>query len=193
VRKLEGRLRPSTSPPALAATSPVDAGVVELLRGRTGGPYRRGKHRGAVLYAGAVAIGEREYLWEMERPVPGLLAVSSDSIATILAALASAQRLQLLRALVGGPRSSRQLQQALGVPSPGHLYHHLKELLAAGIVEKRDRTAYQLPARCVVPLLAVVAATFDLGAGGRGPYKGTVPTRARTATGRGASHPSDRR
>ena len=153
---------PTSSVPAI---SPVDAGVVELLRGRHGGPYEDGKNRGAVLYAGAVSVGDREYLWEMERPVPGLLSLKPEVITPILSALASPQRLQLLRALLLGPKSSHELKEALGVSSAGQLYHHLKELVAAGIVEQRDRTAYQLAARHVVPLLAIMAAALDLGAG----------------------------
>ena len=163
VDALEARLAERESPAVpVPAISPADAGLVDLLRGRRGGPYEQGKRRGAVLYAGALEVEGREYLWEMERPLPGLLAVKAEAIAALLSSLASPQRLQLLRALLGGPKSSQELQEALGISSPGQLYHHLKELTAAGIVEQRDRSAYQLSARRVVPFLAIVAAALDL-------------------------------
>jgi ArsR family transcriptional regulator, arsenate/arsenite/antimonite-responsive transcriptional repressor len=163
--KRGGRTAPAPAAAGPGAGSGGNGGVVARLRDRRGGPYERGKNRGAVLYAGAVTVGEREYLWEVERPVPGLLALEPEVITPILAALASPQRLLLLRTLLAGPKSSHELQRALGVASAGQLYHHLKELLAVGIVDQRDRSAYQIAARHVVPVLAIMAAAFDLGAG----------------------------
>jgi DNA-binding transcriptional ArsR family regulator len=156
-----GEEGPPPAPPAELAG--VD--LIEALRGRRGPPYERGDRRGAVLYAGAVSIGGGEYLWQVERPAPGLLALKPERIAPVLASLSSPQRLSLLGALLAGPKSSQELQEVLGVSSPGPLYHHLKELLAAGIVEQRERSAYQIVARHVVPLLAIWAAAFDLSKG----------------------------
>lgn len=164
VEALEARLE---ARPALPALSPSDAGLVELLRTREGGPYERGGRRGAVVYAGAVEIAEREYLWEMERPAPGLMDVPDDEIAAILSVLASPQRLATLKALLSGPKSSNDLQTALGVSSPGQLYHHLDKLLAAGIVEQTRRSLYQIAARHVIPVLAVIAISVDLAAAPR--------------------------
>ena len=98
----------------------------------------------------------------MERGLPPLLATRSDRIAQTLAALGSEQRLTLLRALIAKPRSAQELQAALGATSPGPLYHHLKELVALGLVEQPERSEYRIRARYVVPLLAIVSAALDI-------------------------------
>ena len=68
----------------------------------------------------------------------------------------------VVRALVQGAHTSQELQAILGVSSPGQLYHHLKELLAVGIVTQTGRSHYEVAALQVVPLLAILAAAFDL-------------------------------
>ncbi|MBW2734497.1 MAG: winged helix-turn-helix transcriptional regulator [Deltaproteobacteria bacterium] len=161
VDALESKLEET---PALASISPVDLGILDALRARQGGPYEGKEVKGAVVYGGAVTFGEREYLWEMERPAPGLADVSMASISAVLSVLASPQRLSLIKTLLTGPKTSAELQQALSLSSPGQLYHHLKELLSIGIVEQKKRSAYEVAARHVVPFLAVLAATVDLGA-----------------------------
>ncbi|MBZ0236146.1 MAG: winged helix-turn-helix domain-containing protein, partial [Deltaproteobacteria bacterium] len=119
--------------------------------------------RGAVAYGGGLELDGREYLWQIERPVPGLLALDPDGYAHVLAALAHPHRWRLLVALVEAPRSAAELQQVIGSASPGPLYHHLRDLLALGIVVQRDRH-YTVPARHVVPLLTAIALAIDLGA-----------------------------
>ena len=160
VTTLEGKLETAPSVPAL---SPEDIALAETLRTRAGGPYEVEDMRGAVAYGGAIEIGEREYLFEVERPAPGLARLPMKRIASILGVLASPQRLTLLTALLPGPKSSNELQSALGVASPGQLYHHLKELLAAGIVEQNRRKQYRLAIRHLVPFMTVLAAAVDLG------------------------------
>ncbi len=68
----------------------------------------------------------------------------------------------MVRALLQQPRTSQDLQAILGVSSPGQLYHHLKELLAAGIVTQTSRSHYEIGERQVVPVLAALAAVSDL-------------------------------
>lgn len=149
-----------------AAATPSRAELLpgaQLSQQRAAEPEPAGP-RGAITYAGAVQLGDEAYEWQIERHVPWLLGLSPAPLAQILAALGSPIRLQLLQALLDGMRSSQQLQEALGVASPGQLYHHLKELLAAGVIEQRGRSAYQIAPRKIVPLLAILAAAVDLGA-----------------------------
>ncbi|MCG5217717.1 winged helix-turn-helix domain-containing protein [Streptosporangium sp. KLBMP 9127] len=76
------------------------------------------------------------------------------------------RRLALLAALVGGPRSRAELQETLGgESSTGHLYHHLRELQRAGLITQRRRGAFEVVARAVIPLLAILAAALDAGPG----------------------------
>ena len=61
--------------------------------------------------------------------------------------------------------SRAELQEALGDTSTGHLYHHLRELQAAGLIAQRRRGEYEIAPQAPVPLLVIVAAALDLGAG----------------------------
>lgn len=151
--------RSSSHPPeALGA----DLALVEQLRRRQGRRYRTKQLQGAVAYGGAVRFGERECLWIREHPLPEIVAHEPGPLAQALATLGHPARLVLLRALLQHSRTSQELQAILGVSSPGQLYHHLKELLAAGIVTQTRRSHYEVAARRVVPVLAVLAAAADL-------------------------------
>jgi DNA-binding transcriptional ArsR family regulator len=97
-----------------------------------------------------------------------------------LATLGHPSRLLLLRALLPAPRSSQQLQEVLGVSSPGQLYHHLKDLLAAGLVRQTARSQYEIASHHVIPLLVIFAAAtgFTAGAPDLGaPSEATTPER----------------
>ena len=116
-----------------------------------------------MLYAGGVTAGGAEYLWAIERPLGDLLEIDPDAPAHVLATLAHPQRLRILIALVDRPRTAAELQKVIGSRSPGPLYHHLRDLLALGVVAQRERR-YEVPARHVVPLLAAISLTIDLAA-----------------------------
>ncbi|WP_188195288.1 ArsR/SmtB family transcription factor [Nonomuraea sp. SYSU D8015] len=119
---------------------------------------------GTVAYGGAAFVGGHEYLWAGEHQVHDLMAADWTAAATALESMGSPPRLALLAALVGGPRSRAELQEALGgETSTGHLYHHLRELQRAGLITQRRRGTYEVVARAVIPLLAVLAAALDLG------------------------------
>jgi DNA-binding transcriptional ArsR family regulator len=68
-----------------------------------------------------------------------------DSAARIFTALASPARITLLRALLHGPANSQQLRSELDDPSAGQFYHHLRELMAAGLVTQPARRLYAIP------------------------------------------------
>ena len=85
------------------------------------------------------------------------------TIATVLGSLGSPARLTLLTALVDAPRSSPELQEALGESSTGQLYHHLRDLQAAGLIHQPKRGRYEIVAHTVVPLLTILAAARDIG------------------------------
>jgi DNA-binding transcriptional ArsR family regulator len=143
-----------------AASTPL--ALVEHLRTRRTGRYRAKGMQGAIAYGGAVVLGERECLWVREHPLPDIDDIEPGQLAQALSALAHPARLILVRALLKQAHTSQELQALLEVSSPGQLYHHLKELLAAGIVTQARRSHYEVASRQVVPLLAVLAAAFDL-------------------------------
>ena len=163
VAALEGSPRPA-APTGPTATSPPPNHdtLLAALQQREGAPYARDEVRGALVYAGAIDLGGAEYVWQIERALPFLLDLDSEALAPVLLALGNPHRLRLVRALLGGPRNRQQLQEIVGVSSPGPLYHHLKELLASGIIEQRARGEYRLAARKAVPFLTILAATLDL-------------------------------
>jgi hypothetical protein len=57
-------------------------------------------------------------------------------------------------ALLAGAHTTYELARVL----PGQLYHHLRELRAAGLVVQRRRSDYAVPAGRVIPCLVLVAA-----------------------------------
>jgi DNA-binding HxlR family transcriptional regulator len=101
----------------------------------------------------------------MAHPVHDLLAVDENVIARQLAAVGSPVRVRILRELADGPLQTNELQTRLDEPSAGQLYHHLRELVATGLVVQPRRSVYELPPRAVVPLLVLVACARDLPAG----------------------------
>ena len=52
--------------------------------------------------------------------------------------------------------------------SPGQLYHHLKELLAAGLIVQQGRSGYAIAPRSVIALSMALMAASDLLAPGPG-------------------------
>jgi DNA-binding HxlR family transcriptional regulator len=117
---------------------------------------------GAVAYAGGTRLGEHEQMWTREHDIDDLRAADWDQAARTLDRLGSPARLALLAALLSGPRHRQELQDALGEGSTGHLYHHLRDLQAAGLVVQHRRGEHRLAPQAVVPLLAIVAAALDL-------------------------------
>lgn len=61
-----------------------------------------------------------------------------------------------------GDRTIPQLSSALPEASTGQIYHHLAQLMAAGIAVQPRRGAYGMPPHHVVPVLATLAAALDL-------------------------------
>jgi DNA-binding transcriptional ArsR family regulator len=149
--------------PAALTTATGDDLLRLVERRRSAQPRDKRGRRGAVVYAGSLELSGAEYLWGIERPLTALLELDPERPAHILATLAHPQRLRLLVALIEQPRTAAELQKVIGGRSPGPLYHHLRELLALGVVAQRERH-YIVPARHVVPLLAALALAVDLGA-----------------------------
>ena len=59
---------------------------------------------GAVRYAGAVSVDDRVVAWQMDRRWRDLVSVEPALIAPVLAALGSAQRVQIVQLLLAGRR-----------------------------------------------------------------------------------------
>jgi ArsR family transcriptional regulator len=151
--------------PAAGAVDPApltDLRALDELRHRDGPRYVRGRMRGAVTYAGSARLGDDEVLWAGEHGLAQIWNLDPAEVARLLAALGHPARLALVRALLVGERSSQELQEVIGSGSAGQLYHHLKDLLAAGVVDQAGRSRYRISAGRVVPLLVIFAAAGDV-------------------------------
>jgi DNA-binding transcriptional ArsR family regulator len=121
-----------------------------------------GADGGAVQYAGAVSVGERVVAWEMNRRWEDLTRVDPALVAPALAALGSAQRIQIVQVLLHQPASTAELTAALEGGSSGQLFHHLKELLAAGIIYQPARGTYAIRDPHVIPILTLLSGALDV-------------------------------
>ncbi|WP_330288935.1 ArsR/SmtB family transcription factor [Streptomyces sp. NBC_00576] len=116
---------------------------------------------GQVLFAGALDLPTGEhYEWQQGTPAEELLEANWADHATPYAALGHPVRLTLLRAVLRGTRSAAELQETAGLNTTGQLYHHLKQLTAAGWLRAEGRGHYQVPAGRVVPLLVLLSAVL---------------------------------
>jgi DNA-binding transcriptional ArsR family regulator len=139
-----------------------DAALVQELLRELAADGSHGPGTAIVVYAGAGPWGEGTVAWQIGRSWDDVGAAADESVARVLSALANATRLRIVSELVHGPVSTSQLADRLDQPSPGQLFHHLKELLAAGVIHQPVRGTYAIHRRHAVPLLAVVSAATDL-------------------------------
>ncbi|MGI8855774.1 MAG: hypothetical protein ACR2JW_08485 [Thermomicrobiales bacterium] len=116
---------------------------------------------GATVEAGAALAQVQERLARLEGQVFGqsaasgngavaerdgnaIFAVPLDGSVRVLAALASMPRLALYRAVLDHPATSGELMKAAGLNTTGQLYHHLRELMGAGLMMQEGRDRYAL-------------------------------------------------
>ncbi|MFJ3879181.1 ArsR/SmtB family transcription factor [Streptomyces sp. NPDC090077] len=120
-----------------------------------------GSDTGGVLFTGAVTLptGER-YDWQQGSPTADLLDPEADGgrTADSLAALGHPVRLRLLREVLAGRRTVAELTALDGVGTSGQVYHHLRQLTAAGWLHPAGRSRHEVPAGRVVPLLVLLSA-----------------------------------
>ena len=117
---------------------------------------------GTVLYVGAGNAAGGTVAWQMDRHWSELLGLEPTSIARVFGALGNPQRVRVAQSLLAGPMSTADLTARLDEPSSGQLFHHLKELLGAGIIYQPQRGTYAIRQHHVVPLLTVVSCALDL-------------------------------
>lgn len=149
VARLEG------APPAETAGLPAEPGALWALTGLKD----RVPPPGAVLFTGTVDLPTGEhYEWQEGRTAEDLLAADWTQGAAALTALAHPVRLLLLREVLLGTRTTAALGEHEQLGTSGQLYHHLRQLVAAGWLRAESRGEYAVPAERVVPLLALLLA-----------------------------------
>ena len=88
----------------------------------------------------------------------GLLEMDLEEAAAALAGLGHPVRLRLLQAVLRGQRGATDRGAVEGLATSGQLYHHLRELQAAGWLRSVGRGRYEVPPARVIPLLTTVVA-----------------------------------
>lgn len=118
---------------------------------------------GALIFAGHVQLPTgKQYIWQEGEDMPKLLAADWQMAASALAALGHPLRLCILRAVLDGKQTTQDLQEQPDLSGAGKLYHHLRELQAAGWLTTLSRGRYDIPTEKIVPLLIILRATNTL-------------------------------
>lgn len=118
---------------------------------------------GGVLFTGAVTLPTGEnFEWQHGAPASQLLDLdwteSAPDLAATLGALGHAVRLLIVGLVLTGTRSVAELQRNEALGTSGQLYHHVRQLVAAGWLRSIGRGQYTVPPERVIPLLVVLAA-----------------------------------
>lgn len=114
---------------------------------------------GGVMFTGAVTLEDGiRAEWQQGFVLDDALGGLDGDAATTLAALGHPVRLALLRELLRAPRTAAELGELEGVATSGQIYHHLRQLVAAGWLRNAPRGQFSVPVERVVPLLVVIAA-----------------------------------
>ncbi|MFF4950974.1 ArsR/SmtB family transcription factor [Streptomyces chattanoogensis] len=118
-----------------------------------------GADNGGVLFAGAVRTptGKR-YEWQYGLVTDTVLDRDWADAAESFAALGQPVRLRLLREILGGRCTAAELTELDGTGTTGQIYHHLRQLTAAGWLHTAARGRYEVPVSRVVPLLVMLTA-----------------------------------
>jgi DNA-binding transcriptional ArsR family regulator len=135
--------------------------------GGSPGPGRvdwRDLEDGTVLYAGKGTGPDGRIELAAVRQWSEVVAAPAGRVAGLMAALANPARVRIVQSLLAGPADRSALSTGLDDPSVGQLSHHLKELLAAGVVHQPRRGVYAIAPARVVPLLALLSIALDLAA-----------------------------
>ena len=88
--------------------------------------------------------------------------VTDEAVALLGYALASPQKVALLRALLGREAESAAALGAVAHLSTGSLYHHLRDLMHAGLIAQAGRNQYHVTPRGQRVLLLLLALAADV-------------------------------
>nr|MDT0662919.1 helix-turn-helix domain-containing protein [Micromonospora sp. DSM 115978] len=137
---------------------PAPPTVERLIDKLRGGP----DSGDVLLYAGVGGWDGQTLAWQVERGWEEIRSAPAEPSAAVLAALGNPTRVRIAIELLRRRLTTAELAQRLDQPSTGQLFHHLKELLAAGVVHQPERGTYAVREQQVIPLLTVLSAVRDL-------------------------------
>ncbi len=117
-----------------------------------------------ISYSGTITMDEGRGRWKpASKTLREVLAPDSGSLANILSSLGHKQRIEIIKSLLQEPKNAAELVKELGMGTTGQLYHHMKPLLHAGIIEQKERGgSYSISANKILPILLQLAAAAEM-------------------------------
>ncbi|HLT60826.1 MAG TPA: helix-turn-helix domain-containing protein [Microlunatus sp.] len=153
IERLERRLeRAAASADATPPTPDQDRfWLLEELR-------RRGADS-TLIYAGQAELEQGPVAWQMGHAVTDLLEIDWVDLAPRIAALGHPVRLRILQLVLRRTATTAaELSRTEGLGTTGQIYHHLRQLIAAGWLRSGARGVHEVPVDRIVPLLIILAA-----------------------------------
>ncbi|MEU8239162.1 helix-turn-helix domain-containing protein [Actinoplanes missouriensis] len=112
---------------------------------------------GAVLITGQVTLPDgRAARWQESAGAEELLDADWSPQVAVLAALAHPARIRLLQQVLRGASTANDLIRIEGMGTSGQVYHHLRQLVAAGWLRTVGGGRYEVPVARVIPLLTTI-------------------------------------
>jgi DNA-binding transcriptional ArsR family regulator len=112
---------------------------------------------GAAMITGHVTLPDgRAARWQESAGTADLLDDDWSQHVAALAALAHPARIRLLRHVLGGACTAQDLTRIDGMGTSGQVYHHLRQLVAAGWLHTIGGGRYEVPVARIVPLLTTI-------------------------------------
>ncbi|MBO3741949.1 ArsR/SmtB family transcription factor [Actinoplanes flavus] len=152
VAELERRL-PASVDRAAATPDPDVFWALEGLLARVEDP-------GAVLLTGHVTLPDgRVARWQEGTGTEELMDSDWSEHVASLVALAHPARIRLVQHVLRGAATAQELTGVDGMGTSGQVYHHLRQLVAAGWLQTIGGNRYEVPVARIIPLLATVLGT----------------------------------
>lgn len=153
----------SSTPSAGSSQALFQARTPALTRDQESQTSQPRTIQGTLNYAGTLQLAGQPFRFQQRLSAQSLFQAPPELLATIFAALSSPHRVIILRTLCERSCTAQQLQEVLGMGSAGQLYHHLKELMAVGLITQRERSsAYTIEPAKVIPICAALMVAFSL-------------------------------
>ena len=154
VARIERRLADGEDPEAESSTPAADAfWAITALKQRHARP--------AVLYTGFAETADHEPVeWQMTHDASALVEEDWTTHASVLAALGHPSRMRILQLVCRSEATTAaDLAHTEGLGTTGQIYHHLRQLVAAGWLRNTTKGQHQVPPERLVPLLVILGAS----------------------------------